>query len=768
MANPAEKPHEDEDFEQPTLDQIRSIKAGNDNANSIIGINDTRSKIGQMLAVAKNDGRISEMDKARLEAKLYDKKTETDEGEVFRIGNEVKQIMAERQQLINKFSTGIQAAKDEQGREVLNIQAEVEKFMALPVAEQKKYEAKLLNNIDFVKGLFKVVAERTPEQIEAFKNMDGSAKKKLAKEIEKKYQSNVKKYEDLIDKHADLFSKKSKEDWIRDFNEKSIKEQERYLREFENEIADKKELADKFKKYPAKLKTGAESEESFKEARKNRRLIILQNLDNKMWDAAKSILNNSPDAKYFSEKDRREVEKNYKDKDIPIEVRNLMLATLPEHMKKTAEIAKKYEKMEDTTKLSVQAEQGFTDFYQLSFEEKTKAIDRGEEIDKLTVQLKKTYEGKLKESVSKGYMAEKSMKTFMEDWEELTFARKNEWVDKFESDEGTKREKITEEFNALKAALSPADKEKHKDFYNLGYRERMSRMNELREKYKPDATKEALAAKEKAPEATTLEGQIKVMKTTAGFLEAQHKFEAAGKMYEGILLLNPQDKEAQERLNLIRTGKAAATPITAAKSEEIDLTDTEINEALSTSKNTEAIKRAREELEVEELITEAVYRSDEIHHVYEAARKTRGLDSKQREIDEALRKETGGTMKINDKTGEAIEIEKWEMGKVDKVKSEGRWQQWKEQAKVMQADRTKIAQFGDDIQLKNEDNSRNVTGQEAREQIKAKKAALQKQVAQLAKNRITSQKGGKKLSEGSDKKLTDLSRKQNLEVRLNE
>ena len=288
------------------------------------------------------------------------------------------------------------------------IENEISEFLAKSPDEQRKYERGLADNLKVLDELYEKVTKLAPDKVQEFKNTT-RGKIEFVQKILKEREANKKTYQDLIEGNAELFSKESKDEWIKEFeNLSGDAEQKRYIAEFQKQIDAKKSVMKTFKAFPEAIQKKFEAQ--FAKARRPERTVVLQDMERALEEEVLNVLNSDPNAKHFSEIERASAMKTFKSK--KIEERTEMFGLIRGMLKYNAGMSKKYEDLEPEIKLEVQERMGFTNYYQLSFEDKTKAIETGEKMKEPNARVENLYEDKLNKAVERKYMSRPSADKF--------------------------------------------------------------------------------------------------------------------------------------------------------------------------------------------------------------------------------------------------------------------------------------------------------------------------------------------------------------------
>lgn len=363
--------------------------------------------------------------------------------------------------------------------EETNVQNEIEEFMAKSPAEQRKYEQGLDKFLPVLDDLYGKIKKLAPERVQEFRNLT-KGKIEFVQNILKGREANKKAYQDLIDANSDLFSEESKKEWLKEFEDlSSDAEQKRYIAEFQKQVEAKKGVMKVFKTFPESLRKKFEAR--FSKARRAERTVILQEMERALDEEALDILNKDPNAKHFSEKERASAMQTFKS--LPVEKRTEMFGMLKGMLKYNAEMSKRYEGLDAKTKLEVQEKMGFNNYYELSFEDKTKAVKTGEELGELNAKLTIAYTGKLQKAVQQKFMAQATADKFMEEFEDRNSTGKMEWLALFETSELAPRMQVTQDYEHAVREKFPDSPGKQAqlltEFYELGMTGRYQKLEAI-------------------------------------------------------------------------------------------------------------------------------------------------------------------------------------------------------------------------------------------------------------------------------------------------
>ncbi|MFO0780642.1 MAG: hypothetical protein U0519_01995 [Candidatus Gracilibacteria bacterium] len=752
-------------FEQAddiTQEQLEGLAANDNNIDSgtIKDINDIRKTMETEMAKAKMDGILSEKDADELQQELT--RSSADKGAVMQVANKVKNVINENKSLLDTFVKGLTSERDIGDK--LVVDDHIRQFKALSTEEKRTYVKNLRKNLDWVNTLYQEVLKHSPEKLDQFRRMSGKEKKDYVEEL-KKRSGNIAAYRKLIENNREHFSKESEAEYMTQFKElKTVAEQERWIKDFPKEIERKAEVTNKFKAFPPEFQAKFPE---FLEARRTQRLVILQKMERALEEAHLDVLNNDPNAKHFSEKDRTEAMKWWKVSSVDIRV--LMLKSLPGHLKKTAELSAKYEKMDDTVRLDVQQKMGFTSFYELDFATKTKVIEEGRKLgesgDKLTVQ----YEGKLRDAVAKKYMAKTTYDSFMKEFKDLPTEEKAEWVQKFETHELAKRREITERFqNEVPADLQA----KNAGFYEQGYHDRVKILAKLLGVDENDVNagmSEAEKSAEKTAAIEQLANQAQKLEREGNNAASrdlkQEKWGEALIAYEKLLKLDPADEIAasnHQRLSakFIKTFPDAEIP---KDNTDQTLNEHEVDEALERTKQGGVMKEKMKRQTIAEELTDLAAKSEQYNaNTFDSRMKNKHLGTEfDRELNEELLAHTGGEMVLNkDGTAETIQtvdvknIHKLEANEIHGLKHE------------VVTHRGDKGQNVHNLQLNNRESGQILNARTAKEQTEKQKEKLQQELAEQAA--IALKARGKKLTKKDMDDLYEAAANDSMYVKLQE
>ncbi len=743
-----------ENHDDITEEQIESL-AVNDSgidATTIEDINDIRRDIGEEMSKARMDGILNEKDANELQRELD--RNSTDKQSIIQVANKVKSVIDENKNLIDNFVQGLTSERNIDNK--LIVEDHLKRFKALSTEEKKTYVKNLRGNLDWLETLYKEVLQHSPEKVSDFRRMTGKEKKAYVEEL-KKRSENIKTYRGLIEANREHFSKESEEEYMTQFKElKTVAEQQRWIGEFSGEIKRKAEVTEKFKAYPREIQ---DKFPSFFEARRNQRHIILQKMEKALEESHLDVLNNDPNAKYFSEKDRAEAMKWWRQS--PTETRIIMLKSLPGHLKKTAEISKKYEAMSDGVKLDVQKKLGFNNFYQLDFEEKTKAVEEAQKLHESGEKMAVEYGARLKDAVAKKYMSQATANDFMKEFKDITVAEKHDWMEKFETHELAKRKEVTEKFRTD----VPKDvQEKNAAFYEMGYHDRVKLIGKLL------GIEESEMAEE-SPESTEKGKMIAGLSNEAMQSEREgnnavnadlkkRKWAEAIHAYEKLLKLEPDDDIAKSNHQRLVAKFKTTFPDTTIPEEqpERNLSDTETSQALEKAKQGEVMKAKIKHQTIADEITGLAAKSELYNaNTVDSRKKEKHLGTEfERELNEKLIGHTGGNMVLT-KEGKAQTI-----NKVD-VKQVGKLNVYELQKEVTK-NRGEKGRNLHHLQLNNRDSGELVNAKKAREKVDQQQDKLQKELAARAARSLKER--GEKLNQKDIEKLNTEAANDDLRVKL--
>ena len=749
---------ENQDFLDPSDEQIDALAQGEKSdltSHSIIAINELRSQIGKQITQAKIEGILNEKDAEQLEMEL--RQNSASRRAVERIGHKVGSVIEENRSLIDSFVKGLSSEHNISDK--LDINDHVDRFKALPTEEKRRYVQNLRENLDFLESLYKVVAEHAPDKRGKFRKMGGHEKKAMAEELLKRTE-NMMTYQRLIHDNRKHFSRDSEEEYMTKFKElKTLEEQQRWIREFSKIVESKTELAKKFETFPPELQ--AKFPEFF-ESRKKGKLVTLQKLEREMEEAHLSILNGDPNSRHFSEKDRREAINWWRKSDQGMRI--LMLKNLPDQMKKTAELGKSYESLPDSLKLELQAKQGFNNFYELSFEEKAKALEEARNLGEHMEKLAASYEGLLRDAQTNKYMARVTCDAFMKEFRQLGSSERQDWINKFETHELAKRRELTERF---REELPPETQQNNTRFYELGYSDRLKLFNNLLTGKPSDTLPEKTAEEEPRPE--------KILRLSMDAMSLEREGDAASSedfkkeqwrkaisCYRDIIKLNATDEIAASNLARLTAKYRNLFPQDdIEKKEPGEKLDTEMKEALQTVKETGHMKERIKRQNIAEELAALAQRSEQFNAgIVDSRHREKHLETEdERDINDRLLSRTKGA-KVVGTDGRAKEVTKVDVGTMGKMEAYHIYRLKREAV----ANRGRKSHNVHYLQLASRESGQNISAETGKNITAKRKIELQRALAQEAARKIEA--SGQKLSETQKKALERRARKDNLKIDL--
>jgi len=389
--------------------------------------------------------------------------------------NFLEQLQGEVDVVIN-FVRKLKAHTDIDKKTV--VQAEITEFLSKSPAEQRRYEKGLEEHLKALDNLYEQVKLYSPEGLAKFRTLTKEKAKFVAKIVDDR-EKNSKEYQGEINKEKELFSTDSEREWMNKFDEQTNRGQAEYLQKFKQEIEAKKSVMKDFAEFPKPIRD--KFEQQFAQARRKERVVLIQKMKRALEEQALDVLNQDPNAKHFSEKERDAAMKTFRAK--PVKEQTDMFGFLKGMLKFNAELSAKYENLEAEIKLEVQEKMGFTNYYELGFEDKMKAVKIGEALKEPNDKMNGLYETKLQDAVSKNYMSKTTAKLFMDDFEQRDSYGKAEWLALFESQELTPRKQVTEDYQAAVQRKHPdnlAEQERLKnEFYTLGLSKRYEKLDQI-------------------------------------------------------------------------------------------------------------------------------------------------------------------------------------------------------------------------------------------------------------------------------------------------
>lgn len=594
------------------------------------------------------------------------------------------------------------------------IDNEIDEFLDKSPAEQAKYERGLADNLKVLDELYQKVTKLAPDRIQEFKNLT-KGKIEFVQKILKEREVNKKAYQGLIEANADLFSKESQEEWIKEFEDLSSNaEQKKYLAEFQKQIEAKKGVMKAFKAFPEAIQKKFEAK--FAKARRPERTIILQDMERVLEEEALDVLNNDPNAKHFSEKERASAMNTFKSK--KTEEKTQMFGLLKGMLKYSAEMSKKYETLEPEIKLEVQQKMGFANYYELSFEDKTKAIKTGEELKEPNVKIENLYKDKLQKAVEQKYMSKESAAKFLQEFKDRDSSGKAEWLALFDSDQLAPRIQVTRDYqNAIREKYTDNQAKQEQllnEFYGLGL---TGRYNKL----------------------------------------------------EGILGENLKDSSKVQTKKAAAAGPKEANTVTAdrevtetdSQEDEETVDDETLDQALEKATGGEVMKDRRKRLTIAKELTDRERTSEQINsNTFRATQKTGRLKTGfEQALNKGMANHTDNEM-ILSRAGKAQEVRKVDVKKMNRAE---KGDIFKLQREVTHT-RGEKARKVDHIQFVNTESGQLENAHTANDQVEALESSLQEQAADRAAQLLESQ--GIKITPALLKALQAQAANTNMEVEL--
>jgi hypothetical protein len=755
MGYPGRKLENDE-IDPKLLDAVAS-KNNELNADGAKNIQEIRKELAEEMKKARMDGILNEKDVMEFDREIQ--RNSADQKGIVQVAGKVKSVIAENKELLDSFVKGL--TSDREIDQKLDVEDHIRQFKALSTEEKKKYVTNLGNNLAWVNKLYQEVKKYAPEKADQFRVMTGKEKKAFVEELRERVK-NTDKYQELIAANREHFSKESEHEYMTQFKElKTVAEQEQWIRDFSKEIERKGETVKKFKAFPVELQVKFPQ---FFEARRNQRNVILQNMERTMEEDHLNTLNNDPNAKHFSEKDRAEAIKWWKQASIP--VRTAMLKNLPEHLKKTAALGQKYEAMSDVVKLDVQKKLDFTSFYDLNFEQKTKAVEAGQKLAENGDKLTAGYEAKLKDAVAKKYMGKATLDSFMKEFKEQADAEKTDWVNKFETHELPKRQEITEKFQK---EVPKEEQDNNAQFYEMGYSDRVKLLAKLL-----GISVEQADVEKPSSESAEKDQRIEHMSTQAMTLERagssaadretkKDKWGKAIQLYGKILDVAPDDEIAQANYDRLVTKFTQTFPNEVITETDDDRTmDTHLmDELLEKASGGSTMEEKRKRLTIVKNLQQ-FEESSELRNAntFDATQKTARFSSQfERDLNSRLAEHSGGDIML-DRDGKGREIRKVDARRINSMNASD---VFKLQREVVQ-NRGEKSKKVDHIQMYNQADGKLMNSSQSRVQVEKLENELRSEAARRAAQ--VAEARGRKLNKEELKALEKRAANTNMEVDL--
>jgi len=349
---------------------------------------------------------------------------------------------------------------------------------------------------------------------------------------------NIEKYNILIEKNSKHFSSKSIKELKDDFADKTIFEQEDYIRRFNKEIlASREQLTQTFESLPKKYQNL-----KFFEMSRHEKQDWLDNLESNISkDFEKQVKGISRDI--WSDEAKKYSIANFIQFAKDLTTKAKWLDQLPAWIEAEKELAKKYRKY--PKEIKELSSYKINVWEKLSFEDKEALLKNMDKESSMIKDFMKIIDKETKDNV----ISEKTKERYLKAFKDTDFAGREEALKNFEV-MILPRKDLLKKFNDL-------SKETQKEFANFlkrGHRARLKLYQEaikFEEKLiveKTDDEKQPVDSQEKPAKSKENLPLITKLKTKAQSYENSGNLERAIGIYESMIDLNPEDKALESKI----------------------------------------------------------------------------------------------------------------------------------------------------------------------------------------------------------------------------
>jgi hypothetical protein len=413
------------DYETPSMDQMEGLIQSSLDAPQIQRINELKNQIHKSIWEAQE---LSEKDKELLFME-FQKTDDTNRGELARFALKVNTVKAQSRTLTTDIARELRSQRE------LDQAKELKKFLELSLEEKISYSEQL----------------------------------KIRRE-------NIGKYLGFLEKNKKHFSKKSRKEYLDQFKELSLKEQDEWIQKFEEELKIRQELTEKYESFSAEHQKLAVN---FFELARHEKEFMIRRLEGILSCEYRAILYGKF-SKHVSETGKKNALAYFHHQSTKIAARELALKMLEGQMKHEAELTFKFEKFPP------EIQQKYFHFYDLDYEKKVDLLKKiKEEVGEKEYEKAERalniyrYKELLKEARKNQHIATKTEKSFLTWFKNLeTIKEQSDAMEAFEKEMEPRRKllgKFREKVAKLKEKEVPTKVKKQVSnrFVELSYHERL-------------------------------------------------------------------------------------------------------------------------------------------------------------------------------------------------------------------------------------------------------------------------------------------------------
>jgi hypothetical protein len=650
MGNAAEQ--SDDSFESGSEGQIGRLEGEETTEAEVLNVNRLRKTILTKISGAAEEGVISRTDVERLTANL--RSTDKSEADVWRVENEVSQVISESKQLIEQF-TG-----DEQGLRELAV------FKELSLVEKRDYIGTLRKKAEGLMKRADKLTDLLPEEERRLATLHGAERAQYVEELTDR-RANIAEYGWLLERSKRHFSADSMDAFLSQFKDLPVGKQAEWIKLFgETQVKPREKLLARYDALPSDYQKRAGK---FFELSRHEKETAVQRLEEELkFDDA---VDKSPQSKYLARAGREYAKESFRM--APASLRRDMTAMLEKHMKAEAELGEKFEK------LPAEVQARYPGFIEMDFEKKDGILKNLDKHDGLRGE----YESMIDRAVGEKLMNQRTRQNYLDWFTRSSLDDKKNAIALF-AQEMLPRKNLKGRFES---ELPKDVQQSNAHFYALGGHERM----ELFERLKGEAEKKALAAKPENGESAKEAGvfskeQLNQMAMKARELAGNGKRELAAAMYQTILIYDSANKDALAFLNVSvkqRTvsggvdGSGGGVDVAAAgvsSGERSDRNggpdDAKIRDSVRAVKQEGGVKRMLRLVNVAAGVAELAHASDlNSKGEFHSEQKDTHLESEEaRALNKQLLEHSGGKMKLGRRSEDkARKIQRIDITRLDKL-----------------------------------------------------------------------------------------------------
>ena len=653
-------PSENSDFQNPSAEQISQLQNKDTDTASVVEINDMRDKIGDKIARAEAEGVINRTDAQKKRLELD--KTVKSKSEVSRLDGEVTRLIDESKQLIGSIS-----GKDEK-----------ELFKLMSIDEKREYVGNLRKQAKDLNSRADDLARFLPGAKEKLATLEGTERARFIEDLNVR-RANIAEYAGKLKEYESHFSKETHKEFMNAFAESPVERQKEWLSMFEEkEGKPRRALTIRYEALPSKYRDRIKD---FRQMRRHDKDSQVNKVEEEyQFDR---MIDDSGDARYMSVESRDFAKKSFME--APKQLRAEMKGMLEKHLKKEAELGKRFENLPQKNRAR------HPNFIELDFEKKEQVLEAEEENGK--------YEAKLEKEFADGTINKENFNDYMKWFEQQDLPTKKDAGsnEKFMVKEMGWRRKCRDDFRKLPPEVQKANE----SFYGKKGHDRLDMLEKLL------AAEEAKKSGNKAAE-TAGEG----LKETAGEKDMPDskdvKSGAEGSVQNG----NNAPDEAQIRAE-IRNAKESGSLIKKR------IRDKNIGEGLANLASSS------------DLINQGIHVS---------GRKDKHLkNEKERRINQKLVEHTGGKMVADAGHKKARDVHEVDLNKMaDGSMTEDELLKLKRDIVDNQGEK---AQNVFNIQLSDRQSGQKLTGAMGKEQVRKQEKALHEDIAKRVAANLESRRG---------------------------